>query len=270
MGTKPDQLMCRQVDDLLIALKTKDEFRTINSELDTVLRVESEDELATAFNGLEIDQTRDYIGIGVAKYITKIYTNHGWKADTFSKKPKAPLSESLAKEIIESEKGPLSKSPASIALQTEMGFSYRMFLGELIFAYVIARLDIGYAMCLLSRYAVYPAKVHYTGLKSVTRYLRETKNRQIIYWRKEPLWGLPKGTFVPYAIPPNVLYPFPPDPYLVTADVDASHAADLETRRSTGGHIIMIFAAAVLWSAKLQATMATSSTESKFMQAVTA
>ena len=50
-----------------------------------------------------------------------------------------------------------------------------------------------------------------------------------MYWQKEPLLGLPKGTFVPYAIPPNVLYPFPPDLYLVTIDVDASHAADIET-----------------------------------------
>jgi len=32
----------------------------------------------------------------------------------------------------------------------------------------------------------------------------------------------------------------------------------------------MVFAAAVLWLAKLQATLATSSTESEFMQAVSA
>jgi len=67
-----------------------------------------------------------------------------------------------------------------------------------------------------------------------------------------------------------VVYPFPDDPYLVTADVDASHATDIETRRSTGGHIVMIFGAAILWASKLQSTMATSSTESEFMQAVTA
>lgn len=270
MGDKSDQLMCRQVDDMLLSLKTKEEFLVIASELDTVLNMTHENKLATCFNGLEIEQTRDYIGIGVEKYIVKVYTDHGWDAENISKKPKAPLSELLAKEIIESDKGPQSKSPAAIALQNEMGFSYRMLLGELIWAYVIVRLDIGYAMSLLSRYAEYPAKVHYTGLKSVTRYLRETKDRQIIYWRKEPLIGLPPGTFVPYEIPPDVLYPFPPDPYLVTADVDASHATDIASRRSTGGHIVMIFAAAVLWQAKLQATMATSSTESEFMQAVTA
>jgi len=50
------------------------------------------------------------------------------------------------------------------------------------------------------------------------------------------------------------------DPYLVTADVHASHATDRESRCSTGGHIVMVFAAAFLWLAKLQATLATSST----------
>ena len=190
--------------------------------------------------------------------------------ETFSKKPKAPLSETLAKEIIESGKGPLSKSPEALVLENEMGFSYRMLLGELIFAYVVARLDIGYSMSLLSRYAEYPTKVHYGGLKLVTRYLRETKNRPIIYWRKEPFMELAKGTFVPYKIQDKVIYPFLDDPYLVTADVDASHATDIETRRSTGGHIVMIFGGAILWASKLQSTMATSSTEAEFMQAVTA
>ena len=145
-----------------------------------------------------------------------------------------------------------------------------MLLGELIFAFVVVRLDIGYAMSLLSRYAEYPAKVHYVGLKSVTRYLRETKQRPIIYWRRKPMPNFPRGDFVPIMRPSTVSYFFPTDPYLVTVDVDASHATDKESCCSTGGHIVMVFAAAVLWLAKLQATFATSSTESGFMQAVLA
>ena len=201
--------------------------------------------------------------------IEKIVANHGWESETFSKKSKAPFSEMLAKEIIESGKGPLSKSPEAMTLQNEMGFSYWMLLGELIFAYVVARLDIGYSMSLVSRYAEYPTKVHYTGLKSVKRYLRERKNCPIIYWRKEPFMELAKGTFAPYKIQDKVVYPFPDDLYIVTTDIDASQATDIETRRSTGGHIIMIFGAAILWASKLQSTMATSSTEAEFMQVVT-
>ena len=43
MGDQPDQLMCRQEDDMLLALKTKDEFQAINTELDSVLSMESEE-----------------------------------------------------------------------------------------------------------------------------------------------------------------------------------------------------------------------------------
>ena len=204
------------------------------------------------------------------KYIDKVNKNHGWEKETCSKKPKAPLNDTLAREILDSGKGATAKTPEAVALEKEMGFPYRMLLGELIFACVVVRLDIGYAMSLLSRFAEYPAKVHYLGLKSVCRYLRETKDRPIIYWRRTPMMSLPKGTFVPYKKPDDAVYSFPDDAYLVTADVNASHATDMESRRSTGGHIIMIFAAAVLWLVKLQATLATSSTESEFMQAVSA
>ena len=58
--------------------------------------------------------------------------------------------------------------------------------------------------------------------------------------------SLQKGTLVPYKKPDNVVYSFPDDLYLVTAGVDASHATYVEWRRSSGGHIIMILAAAVL------------------------
>jgi len=131
-----------------------------------------------------------------------------------------------------------------------MVFPYQMLLGELIFTCVIVHLDIGYSMSLLSRFAEYPSKVHYQGLKSVARYLRETKDRPIIYWKKNPMIGLLKGTFVPYKKLGDAVYSFPEDPYLVTIDVDASHVTDRESRRC--GHKIKIFVAAVLWLEKLQ------------------
>ena len=57
MGNKPDQLMCRrQVDDMLLVLKTKEEYTSItDEELDSVLNMESEDKLTTFSNGIEIE-----------------------------------------------------------------------------------------------------------------------------------------------------------------------------------------------------------------------
>ena len=73
---------------------------------------------------------------------------------------------------------------------------------------------------------------------------------------------------MPLPEPEGYDYPHQEDPYLVGASVDASHATCMQTRRSTGGHLIMLYGSAISWMAKLQPIVATSSTEAGFMQAV--
>jgi hypothetical protein len=50
-------------------------------------------------------------------------------------------------------------------LETAAGFSCRSVLGELIYSYVEARPDIGYAVTTLARFSDHPAKVHYDALR---------------------------------------------------------------------------------------------------------
>ena len=265
----PDTLMSRQIDDMLFAVHSKDEFDIAVNELKLHMDIEGEKELATHYNGIEIEQRREYIGIKVAVYIEKLCDNHGWKNMNFSKsKPSAPLTEAMAKTIIASGKGPLLKSAEGLKLEEKKGFGYRVLLGELIFACVVCRLDIAYSLSLLARYAEYPLELHYDGIKGVAKYLRETKDKPIIYWRRVPSMDLPPGDFVPYDVTDDMDFTYPEDPYRLHADADSSHATDLETRRSTGGHVLFLFASAVLWLSKLQATCALSSTEAEFMQAV--
>jgi len=110
MGDAPDQLMCRQVDDMLLAVKTEEEYHDFNREtIRKDIRMEAENKLATSYNGIEIVQKEGYVAIRVKKYIDKVAENHGWENEVFSKKPKAPLNDTLAREIIESGKGPLAK-----------------------------------------------------------------------------------------------------------------------------------------------------------------
>lgn len=245
------------------------EFDSCIQELKQYMDIEGEDELTTHYNGMEIDQRREYIAILMTTYIDKLVDKHGWSSMKFSKtKPSAPLTEAMAKAIMEAGRGPLLKSPEGRKIEDEKGFQYRVLLGELIFVMVVTRLDIAYALSLLSRYAEYPMPIHYDGLRQVTKYLRETRDKPLIYWRRKPMYDLPPGDFVPYEIPDDLDFNFPEDPYLSSAEVDSSHANDLETRRSTGGHILYLFCTAVLWLAKLQTTCAMSSTEAEFMQAV--
>ena len=86
----------------------EEEYHDSNGTISKKMRMEAKHKLATSYNGLEIEQTESYIANWVEKYINKVAANHGWENDVFSKKPKAPpLSNTMAKEIIESGKGPL-------------------------------------------------------------------------------------------------------------------------------------------------------------------
>ena len=168
----PYTLMLRQMDDMLFAVQSKKEFDDAVNELKQHMDIEGEDKLASHYNGIELDQRREYIAIKVFFYIVKVCENNGWENMNFSKsKPSAPISVAMAKAIIESGKGPPIKSVDGLKLEEKMGFGYLNLLGELIFACVVCCLDIAYALSLLSRYAEYLLELHYDRLKGVTKYL---------------------------------------------------------------------------------------------------
>jgi hypothetical protein len=54
----------------------------------------------------------------------------------------------------------------------------------------------------------------------------------------------------------------------LTGYVNAAHATDLKTRRSVSGYVFTLAGGAVAFKSKLQATVATSSTEVEFVAAV--
>ena len=70
--------MSRQIDDMLFAVQSKKEFDDAVNELKQHIDIEGEDELASHYNGIELDQRREYIAIKVAVYIVKVCENHGW------------------------------------------------------------------------------------------------------------------------------------------------------------------------------------------------
>ncbi len=78
-----------------------------------------------------------------------------------------PLSPSSLKEL-ETTHGPTDAGKI-MALEAEMGFGYRAALGELIYAYVTYRLDIGYANAELTKFSSFPTMYHYIAVKQVFR-----------------------------------------------------------------------------------------------------
>jgi hypothetical protein len=153
-------------------------------------------------------------------------------------------------------------------IEQDVGFGYRQVLGELIYAYVVVRVDIGFAVALLSRFASAPAREHYLALKNVLRYLRRTKDWGIVYWRHAPVASLPKVD-LDQPVPDMTLPPFPQHDLLqLVGYVDAAYATDTNTRRSITGIIFCLAGGAIAYKSKLQTTVATSSTEAEFIAAV--
>ena len=281
-GTFEDQdvLICRMVDDYCIATADPavasrlickiNEFVTTESKGTGVLIKERGAHLT--YNGVDLYQTRDYIKLSCETSIVRLLQTHGWQstaADSSSKAPSSPITEDQVKKL-KDLRGPAEGSDEHKALQATMQFSYRQLLGELMYAYTTCRVDIAYAVCYLAKFSQNPHLEHYVALKRVARYLRQTKDWGIVYWRATPASSLPA---VPLLSPPldESLPPFPShDAFELAGYVDSAHGNDLETRKSVTGLVFTLAGGAVAYKSKLQPTIALSSSEAELFASVTA
>ena len=108
----------------------------------------------------------------------------------------------------------------------------------------------------------------YQCLKDVAKHLRQTIDWGIVYHKEEPDNALPPSTYEQLTLPDDL----PSFPHiqrsLLTGFVDAAHANDLRSRRSTTGYAFMFAGGAVSYRTKTQSITATSSTEAEFLAAV--
>ena len=151
-----------------------------------------------------------------------------------------------------------------------MGFGYRNGIGEIIWAMISARPDMSYACIRSSQYSACPAEIHYHGVRNALKYLCQTKDDGIIYWRPVP------NEHLPYVEPPTItanahellLDGRPKDEPLTRAGwSDSEWASCPKTRRSFTGAVARLAGGTVGYKSKLQPTVAGSSTESEFMGA---
>jgi hypothetical protein len=254
-----------------VAAPTIEIARAIISDLGTHVNLEGND-ILTKFNGVEVDQTRDYIRLHCATYLDRVLDKHGWNTPQYHDPSlKEPLHDKLVKQI-DLDVGPPEHSAEAKAIEVKAGFKFRQVLGELMYAYVICRLDIGYILTKLSQYSLHPAAIHYTCLRNIALYLRNTRDWGITYWRPQPLDCFLSGSLRPMNVVDQSLPVFPStdDPLQLVGYVDAAHATDTSTRRSVTGFILTVCGAAVCFRSKVQTTIATSSTEAEFIAAVSA
>ena len=118
-------------------------------------------------------------------------------------------------------------------------------VGSLLYAAMVTRPDIAYAVQALGRHLQSSTDEHFTAGKRVLRYLKGTK-----------YLGLKFGLCASEAT--------------IKGYADADWASDRDTRRSVTGYLFMLGGAAISWSSKLQPTVALSSSEAEYMSACAA
>jgi hypothetical protein len=272
-------LVARQVDDFAIGSRstaTADRLiAIINSHVTTKnqgIGTPTTAGISHRYNGLDVHQTRTFIRISCETYIQRVLQTHGWDSPgpkETDRHDSVPLHPDVAAKIALLT-GPPEGTLEFNVLATEMKFGYRQLLGELIYAYTLVRVDIGFAVCFLARFSTNPHREHYLALKNIARYLRRTFDWGILYWRPTALNSLPDVPFPSPSIDPD-LPPFPTlSPSSLVGFVDASHAACLRTRRSITGIAFCYGGSVIAYKSKVQPVVATSSTEAEFYAAVIA
>ena len=273
-------LLLRQVDDFAIACEHEDTAKHICSILGTKLQLPNETEppfkylgLLKEFNGIDIHQTNDGILLSCTSYLERVMKSHRWDTPplTSHREKKSPIPEDSI-ERLHLEQGYDDTTTEHQDLVQEFGFKYRTLLGELLYAYTTCRLDAGYALVLLSKYSHAPGRLHFRFLKDCAKYLRDTRHWGLQFYRPQPRTDLSPSTstFTIISADPSLpAFPSNDDPFRLEAFVDAAHANDLKTRRSTTGYTIQLCGAAIAYRTKTQSVTATSSTEAEFIAAVT-
>ena len=197
-------IVCRQVDDFTSGAATKETAELFIARLRRFVEaefagmgMETSNGLYQCFNRIDVHQTQDYVKLSCESYIDRVLQTHGWDKPSHSEKVPSkplPLNPAIANRLMTLQ-GPPEKSVEANQIAKLFGFSYRNILGKLVYPYVIVRLDIGYAVCLLARFSGSPHEEHYTAVKGVCRYLHATKSWGIIYQRPFPLLDLPAMDF---------------------------------------------------------------------------
>ena len=159
-------------------------------------------------------------------------------------------------------------------LAGDMVQKYQMLLGCAQWAVTLGRFDVQYATNTLARYGAKPREGHFRRMLRVFGYLKSHNRTRIQMDPRDPDYnGI---TFVDndwaglYADAEEDLDPNAPEPIVgkelqITIYVDATHASDLDTRRSVTGYVVFLGCTPVAWYSKRQNTIESSTYSSELV-----
>jgi hypothetical protein len=183
--------------------------------------------------------------LGALSYILGMEITRDRGARTLEITQKAYIEKMLQRFKMEECKPVGTPAEGALSRNKEAGPNreFMSMVGSLLYAAMVTRPDIAYAVQALGRHLQGTTDEHFVAAKRVLRYLKGTKEL-----------GLKYGTS-------------PGGEPIVVGYADADWASDKETRRSVTGYLFTLNGAAISWSSKLQPTVALSTSESEYMAA---
>jgi len=182
--------VCQQVDDFAVGCRHADVAKDLIAHINKHATTESQGmgtitsrEVFNQYNGIDIHQTRDYVKLSCETYIDRGAETHGWDRPgpkESNRHDTIPLSLDLDKHL-ETLSGPAEGPEEHAALEKQCGFSFRQVLGEIVYAYMVCRVDVSFVVASLLRFSSALHIDHYMALKNVIWHLRRTKDWGLVF-----------------------------------------------------------------------------------------
>jgi len=220
------------VDDILLIGNNVPELQSVKAWLGKCFAMKDLGEAAYIL-GIRIyrDRSRRLIGLSQSTYVDKVLKRFNMEN---SKKGNVPIHHSVK----------LSKSqcPGSDQEQDQMSrVPYASAIGSIMYAMICTRPDVSYALSMVSRYQENPGLSHWTAVKNILKYLRNTKEMLLVYGGEQEL--------------------------KVRGYSDASFQTDRDDSKSQSGWVFTLNGGAVTWKSSKQDTVALSTCESEYIAA---
>ena len=219
-------------------------------------------------------------------HMRKVTLENGAKAWAFGSSQYVRNAVSNVEKQIETRgwKLPRANTPISTSYRPELDVStelnnsdasyYQSLIGILRWMVELGRIDICLETSMMSSHLALPREGHLQQVLHIFGYLKKYHNAELVFDPSDPVidealferrdWASSEfGDHLTEEIPSNM-----PQPrgmgFVMSAMVDADHAADTTTRRSRTGFLVYLNNAPIYWMSKKQASIESSSFGSEF------
>ncbi|GJS16917.1 retrotransposon protein, putative, ty1-copia subclass [Tanacetum coccineum] len=222
------------VDDILIMGNNIPMLQDVKSYLGKCFAMKDLGEAAYIL-GIKIyrDRSRRLIGLCQSAYIEKILKRFHMEN---SKRGSIPMQDKLR----------LSKSQGASTpaeLKRMQSVPYASAVGSIMYAVRCTRPDVAFAQNITSRFQQNPGDLHWTTVKNILKYLRNTKDMFLVY-----------GGDLKREL-------------RVSCYTDAGYLTDADDLKSQTGYVFVLNGGAVDWKSAKQSIFATSSAEAEYIAA---